>query len=88
MKNSMLIVVLLLVAIGSSGCSTTGHCNPFNPEPVALQRARAERYDPYPEVDIGPDMTGVRPRDFDQPSAEPQRARWIWDEYRLRTYGY
>ena len=43
---------------------------------VALgQQLRAERFDPYPEVDTGPEVVGGRPRDYQVPMSEPARAQ-------------
>jgi hypothetical protein len=44
------------------------------PGPAAYQRKRAERMDPYPEVEAGPEMVGSRPREFSRPPPEATRA--------------
>ena len=65
---------VLIVAL--SGCADVSRPDWLNPGPPALQQARANRFDPYPENDLGPAVTGARPRDFQIPQAEPKRARW------------
>ncbi|MDI9443696.1 MAG: hypothetical protein QM844_05970, partial [Planctomycetota bacterium] len=47
------------------------------PGTAPYQRGIAERFDPYPENDVGPAVVGGRPRDFDRPAAEPVRAGWL-----------
>jgi len=37
------------------------------------QRTRALIHDPYPDPDIGPDVVGGRPREFQVPQPEPVR---------------
>ena len=67
---------LLIVAVVSlSGCRGI-HCPRFEgPGTAEYQRGWAQRYDPYPESQVGPDVLGGRPRDFDVTRAESQRAR-------------
>ena len=44
---------------------------------VQQQRREASVYDPYTDNDLGPEVVGGRPRDFQKPVAEPVRNRWI-----------
>lgn len=37
------------------------------------QQVEASIYDPYAEPDVGPEVVGSRPRDFQKPLAEPVR---------------
>ncbi|MBI2826932.1 MAG: hypothetical protein HYX69_19830 [Planctomycetia bacterium] len=50
----------------------------FNPPPIAVQRADAQRFDPYPLPDVGPGTyaDGFRPRGFLEPPPEATRGRW------------
>lgn len=66
------IGVLALVA---GGCAGMGRPNWFHPGPAAYQQKRAERFDPYPEPDVAPEVVGARPREFQKPAPEPERAR-------------
>ncbi len=70
------ILAALLMGVGLSGCSSISAPNWCHPGTAAQQRARAERFNPYPETEIGPNITGARPREFEQQIAEPARARW------------
>jgi hypothetical protein len=50
--------------------------NFFNPGPARDQQMRAQRFDPYPENDVGPEVVGGRPLGYQKPIPEPSRARW------------
>jgi hypothetical protein len=45
--------------------------------PYWLQRAQVQRFDPYPDNDIAPEVGGGRPPDFGQQVNETQRSRWV-----------
>ena len=49
--------------------------NWYSPGPVPYQRAEAIRHDPYPLNDVGPEIEGGRPREYQQPVNEVERAR-------------
>ena len=76
MRGTVRCLSMLLLSVSLGGCANVSRPNWFAPGPPALQRARANRFDPYPENDLGPAVTGARPRDFQIPQAEPKRARW------------
>jgi hypothetical protein len=67
-------------ALAAISCLATGcQLEPpaiFNPGSLEYQRARANRYDPFPDPDAGPDIPGTRPREFANPPPEASRARW------------
>ncbi|NMC21096.1 MAG: membrane or secreted protein [Thermogutta sp.] len=46
-----------------------------NPGPADVQRQAAERYDPYPETDVGQEIVGSRPPGYEYPLSEPERIR-------------
>jgi hypothetical protein len=63
-------------------CAALSACSPtirkpqlLHPGPAPYQRANAEVYDPYPIPDLGPDIVGGRPRDFQKPRNEVERAQ-------------
>jgi len=51
-----------------SGCSAT--FNPGPPGTIGMQRERAVIHDPFPSNDLGPEIFGGRPREFDLPLSE------------------
>ncbi len=76
MRKTLLNASILVVLLSATGCAGVSGPNWFNPGPAQFQQAQANRFDPYPEDDLGPELVGVRPRDFQEPRAEPTRARW------------
>lgn len=64
----------LAVTVTTLGCVAPPRW--VGPGPAAYQRRKAERFDPFPDNDAGPAIVGARPREFDKPLAEPNRARW------------
>lgn len=46
-----------------------------NPGPADVQRQAAERYDPYPETNVGQEIVGSRPPSYEHPLSEPERIR-------------
>ncbi len=56
----------------------------FEPRTIEQQRYSATIHDPYGLPDAGPEMVGVRPRDFQRPAAEPVRARWFAETWQGR----
>jgi len=46
-----------------------------HPGPAAYQRAQALRHDPYVLNDVGPEVVGGRPREYQIPVNEVERAR-------------
>ncbi len=48
------------------------------------QQLNATFHDPYTEPDIGPEVVGGRPREYQKPSAEPVRSRFVWDNWLRR----
>src|SRR5215212_5906762 len=46
-----------------------------HPGPAAYQRAQAIQHDPYPLSDVGPEIVGGRPREYQIPVNEVERAR-------------
>ncbi len=75
MRNPGRWIVAAVLLTGLAGC---GMERPrlLHPGPAAYQQKKAERFDPYADNDIGPEVVGARPRDYQKPIPEPSRARW------------
>ncbi len=67
--------LLIVVAVSLSGCRGVYCPTLQGPGTAEEQREWSQRYDPYPETEVGPEVLGGRPRDFNDARAEPQRAR-------------
>ena len=80
MKYSLHLVALLAKAGTLAGCAQTSRPKWLNPGSSERQAHQAERWDPYPEEDVGPEILGGRPKGFEHPVAEPRRARW-WERF-------
>jgi hypothetical protein len=78
--------ILTLVAgsvLAIAGCakpdkSSIARPNLLRPGTADLQQARAKRFDPYPENEPGPRINEARPREYDRPYPEVDRARWTF----------
>ena len=69
--------ILALVLLGElAGCAGVSKPNWTNPGTAAQQQKRAERFDPYPDPNMAPEAVGVRPREYQVPPPETERARW------------
>ncbi len=68
--------LLLILAIALGGCKGLKGPNWLHPGPASNQQKQAERFDPYPDPQIAPEVVGGRPREYTNPVPEPERARW------------
>ena len=73
-------VITSLITLSAMGCTPEAHRyirfpNLSSPGPAPYQRAEAIRHDPYPLNDVGPEIEGGRPREYQQPVNEVERAR-------------
>jgi len=75
-KICKVLVLAAALAAAVSGCKGLSGPSWLRPGPTEYQRRAAERFDPYPDQNIAPEVVGGRPREFQQPVAEPERARW------------
>ncbi|MCA9240652.1 MAG: hypothetical protein KDA37_10645 [Planctomycetales bacterium] len=70
---------LLLLAIGltsAPGCGGNFRLpNLFHPGPTGPQRYDAVYHDPYPIDDLGPEVEGGRPREYQRPVPQVTRGR-------------
>lgn len=75
MNKYWLLVLGLVLLVGNAGCRNLASPNWFHPGPAEYQQARAQHYDPYPENEPGPELVGVRPREYENPRAEVLRVQ-------------
>lgn len=73
-----------LLATILAGCSNGPFAAWHNDGWMKQQQVSAERFDPYTDNDVGPEVVGGRPREFAEPVAEPSRARWDPNEWNRR----
>lgn len=66
------IIFLLGMELACCGCVGGRRFGFPHPEPVPrpVTERRAERFDPYPDPNIGPAIPGSRPRCFETPATE------------------
>lgn len=75
MDKLWMLVLTGVAALGLTGCRGVDLPNWCCPGPFKHQQNVAERFDPHPENDVGPEVIGARPREYQKPVAEPLRAR-------------
>jgi hypothetical protein len=73
----------LVACLACAACLAAGGCisDPFNPGSIQQQRLWATVHDPYSDQDLGPEVVGGRPRDFQQQLPEPVRNRMYVDSF-------
>ena len=76
MRGSHWLAAGLMVFGTLTGCAHTAQPSLDHPRSADIQQKRALRYDPYPQTGIGPDISTVRPREYQNPPAEATQARW------------
>jgi hypothetical protein len=74
------LLVVGIVAANSAGCTPEANRyirfpNLLHPGWAGQQRAEAIEHDPYPLDDVGPEVVGGRPREYQRPLNEVERAR-------------
>jgi hypothetical protein len=72
------ILVLGLMGLGLTclgGCRSDGSFLFAPPGSVAKQRTNAIVHDPYADNEIGPEVVGGRPKDYQNPLSETDRSR-------------
>ncbi len=75
MENSVRLI-LAVALVGVAGCTGLRGPSWSRPGPAAYQQRVAERFDPFAQPDVAPEVVGARPRESQRPLAEPARARW------------
>lgn len=81
MDKRCVLLCAAVVAFGMTGCASVDRPNWLHPGPSPVQQSRAERFDPYPENESGPQIVGARPREYEKPMPEAMRAQqrpWPW----------
>jgi hypothetical protein len=77
---SRIATLLLIVATTSFvGCRGTWQPRLFGPGSAEQQQHTAQQFDPYPETNIGPSVSGGRPDGYSTPAPEATRGttnRW------------
>ena len=61
--------------VGGAGCQGMLLPGWRQPGSAAYQQAMAELFDPFPEDEVGQEIVGVRPREYQDPIPEPLRGR-------------
>jgi len=75
-RNFVLFAMALGLLLPLAGCSSTVRKPQLlHPGPAGYQRYNATQFDPYSINDLGPEVDGGRPIDFDKPRSEVTRAR-------------
>jgi hypothetical protein len=85
--DAAFVACLTLATVCLAGCRSVEPPTLAPRGDVATQRFEAQRFDPLPETNVGPEIVGARGREYDRQVAEPSRARWdprTW----VRRFGY
>ncbi len=85
-SRGLLPLVLAIVGGASIGCAGTASWP--SPGTMDQQRRRAELYDPYPDSRSGPAVPELRPREFQLPMAEPEKAQLYSERRRGAMMGF
>ena len=73
-------VFLCCGAVASAaGCGYRPFAGPAGT--LTYQRQNATLHDPYSDNELGPEVVGGRPREFQKPLPEPVRSRWLQDAW-------
>ncbi|MGD9646054.1 MAG: hypothetical protein AB7U73_10095 [Pirellulales bacterium] len=79
--RASLVGLLLGGAVGCAGRSPTQQATFGLPKvfagPSQIQRERATQFDPYPDQDMGPEVVGGRPLDYNRQIPEVERSRFV-----------
>ena len=68
-RHALLVVALLLPC----GCADIAVPRLLHPGSEEYQQTRAERFDPYPEPDVAPEIVGGRPLQYLKPAPPAER---------------
>ncbi len=73
MLRTLAAISIAALALTATGCRGTAQPQFFGPGSAPYQQQRAQRFDPYPETNIGPSVDGGRPDSYSAPAPEPAR---------------
>jgi hypothetical protein len=79
MTSRLQKLTLALSCLAVGGCAADGRL--FNPGTIEQQRLQATVNDPYSDQDLGPEVVGGRPRDYQQQLPEAVRNRLYVDSF-------
>src|SRR5215212_7892004 len=74
-RTIKLVAVMAMSFVGCAPEMASLRQSIAHPGPAAYQRAQAIQHDPYPLNDVGPEVVGGRPREYQIPVNEVERAR-------------
>ncbi len=76
MRTGWRLAVLACSALWLTGCRTDGRLLPPAGS-IEKQRFSSTVFDPYTDNDIGPEVVGGRPKDFQKPLPDSDRSRLL-----------
>ncbi len=79
MSKSLLASAVVLAVLATGCANQRPLATP--PGPIYYQQQNASLHDPYADTDLGPNVVGSRPRDFQKPMAEPVRNRRLYESW-------
>lgn len=80
MRASRFILIALILCGTCCGCPAWRWRYPWQPPGTIYEQGnRATIHDPFPDVDLGPELPDVRPREFSTPLDLPVRDRLFPD---------
>lgn len=88
MRVWQLLIVAGVTALAAAGCARdeTLRQKLFQPGPAQYQRQRAEKFDPFNDIQSGPRDDSSRPPDYQQPNPEASQGRW--DDWGWPRFGH
>ena len=67
------LALVVIVSLGAVGCADIAVPRLLHPGTEEYQQTRAERFDPYPQPDVAPDIVGGRPLQYIKPAPLTER---------------
>src|SRR5690606_3716257 len=79
--RTLLALAAVSTLLAVAGCRSPGERVLPAPGPIWYQQQQAVLHDPYPDNDLGPAMTGVRPPSYDRPAPEATRSKYYRESW-------
>ena len=76
LATGLLVLGMIVGCQNQKGQQTIATPSLAHPRSADVQQKRALRYDPYPETNVGPEMVGVRPREYRETPRRDGSPRW------------